>query len=292
MATRPTSPVPSGRRPAGRRADATTASSTSRSGAPRCATPSTAPCATRWSRPSGWPAPTLDHPHPPPRRRPVVLPRVVTSTSSVRSRIPATAHLVRVQQSAGRAIAAVADRVTAHLHGACIGSGIELPAFATEVVAEPSSTVIALPGGLVGLVPGAGGTVSLPRRIGRHRTAPARPDRSEDRRRPPPSNGVSSTASSRPDDAGQLVGTGSSSRARTSSASATSTDSSSSCAGVDPLPHGHPQDRQPRRGEQPRRQLGVGRGAACRCGDGGREGVPHEPPGARGREPSARASPG
>ena len=83
---------------------------------------------------------------------------------------PATAHLVRLQQSAGRAIAAVADRVTVHLHGACFGSGIELPAFAAEVRADPS-TVIALPEVSLGLVPGAGGTVSLPRRIGRHRTA-------------------------------------------------------------------------------------------------------------------------
>lgn len=83
---------------------------------------------------------------------------------------PATAHLVRLQQSVGRAIHAVADRVTAHLHGACTGSGIELPAFAGTVLAHPSTT-IALPEIRLGLVPGAGGTVSLPRRIGRHRTA-------------------------------------------------------------------------------------------------------------------------
>jgi enoyl-CoA hydratase/carnithine racemase len=83
---------------------------------------------------------------------------------------PALAHLVRLQQSVGRAIDAEAHRVTAHLHGACVGSGIELPAFAADVVADPS-TVIALPEVSLGLVPGAGGTVSLPRRIGRHRTA-------------------------------------------------------------------------------------------------------------------------
>lgn len=83
---------------------------------------------------------------------------------------PATAHLVRLRQSAGRALAAVADRVTAHLHGACVGSGIEIPAFAGTVLAAPSTTV-ALPEVALGLVPGAGGTVSLPRRIGRHRTA-------------------------------------------------------------------------------------------------------------------------
>jgi enoyl-CoA hydratase/carnithine racemase len=81
---------------------------------------------------------------------------------------PATAHLVRLQQSVGRAIAAVAPRVTAHLHGDCVGSGIELPAFAGRVIAEPG-TRIALPEVSLGLIPGAGGTVSLPRRIGRLR---------------------------------------------------------------------------------------------------------------------------
>ncbi len=83
---------------------------------------------------------------------------------------PPSAHLVRLHQSVGRSIAAVADRLTAHLHGACVGSGIELPAFAGRVVAHPS-TVISLPEVSLGLIPGAGGTVSLPRRIGRHRTA-------------------------------------------------------------------------------------------------------------------------
>jgi len=83
---------------------------------------------------------------------------------------PATGHLVRLARSAGRAIAAISDRVTARLHGACLGAGIELPAFASRVVARPG-TVIGLPEIELGLIPGAGGTVSLPRRIGRHRTA-------------------------------------------------------------------------------------------------------------------------
>jgi hypothetical protein len=83
---------------------------------------------------------------------------------------PASAHLMRLQQSAGRGLAAVADRVTAHLHGACAGSGIELPAFAGTVVAHPS-TVVMLPELSLGLIPGAGGTVSIARRVGRHRTA-------------------------------------------------------------------------------------------------------------------------
>jgi hypothetical protein len=83
---------------------------------------------------------------------------------------PATAHLIRLQRSAARLLSLIADRVEVRLHGACFGAGIELPAFAHRVVAAPD-TVIALPEVALGLIPGAGGTVSLPRRMGRHRTA-------------------------------------------------------------------------------------------------------------------------
>ncbi len=82
---------------------------------------------------------------------------------------PATAHLVRLQRSAGRSLAEVADRTTAHIHGATVGSGIELAAFAHRVVAD-RATRLSLPEVHLGLIPGAGGTVSLPRRIGRHAT--------------------------------------------------------------------------------------------------------------------------
>ncbi|MHB1486030.1 MAG: enoyl-CoA hydratase/isomerase family protein [Acidimicrobiales bacterium] len=83
---------------------------------------------------------------------------------------PATAHLIRMGHSAARLLHRLADRVTVHLHGACMGSGIELPAFAAHIIATPD-TRIGLPEIALGLIPGAGGTVSLPRRIGRHRTA-------------------------------------------------------------------------------------------------------------------------
>jgi enoyl-CoA hydratase/carnithine racemase len=83
---------------------------------------------------------------------------------------PPAAHVVRLTRSPARLMAALADRVTVHLHGACMGAGIELPAFAHRIVAA-ADTVIALPELSLGLVPGAGGTVSLPRRIGRQRTA-------------------------------------------------------------------------------------------------------------------------
>lgn len=83
---------------------------------------------------------------------------------------PASAHALRLARSVGLALAGLADRVTAHVHGACAGSGVELAAFAGRVVADPATT-FALPELSMGLVPGAGGTVSVTGRVGRHRTA-------------------------------------------------------------------------------------------------------------------------
>jgi hypothetical protein len=83
---------------------------------------------------------------------------------------PASAHLVRLQRSVGRALAQLGKPIVTHLHGPCMGSGVELAAFTRTVVAAPDTTV-ALPEIRLGLVPGAGGTVSLTRRIGRLRTA-------------------------------------------------------------------------------------------------------------------------
>lgn len=81
---------------------------------------------------------------------------------------PATAHVVRLTRSVAVLVDALRDRVVVALHGACMGAGIELPAFAARVVAA-DDVRIALPELGLGLVPGAGGTVSLPRRTGRHR---------------------------------------------------------------------------------------------------------------------------
>lgn len=83
---------------------------------------------------------------------------------------PGAAHAVRVDQSAGLAVHRIKDRVEARLHGRCIGAGIEVPAFASRVLAAPGTT-FQLPELALGLVPGAGGTVSIPARIGRWRTA-------------------------------------------------------------------------------------------------------------------------
>jgi enoyl-CoA hydratase/carnithine racemase len=83
---------------------------------------------------------------------------------------PAAAHGARMTRSPAWWIAQCAARTSVALHGACIGAGIELAAFARAVTATEDA-YFQLPEVALGLVPGAGGTVSLPRRIGRQRTA-------------------------------------------------------------------------------------------------------------------------
>jgi len=83
---------------------------------------------------------------------------------------PARAHQVRTIRQPGLLLGRCADRLEAHVHGACIGSGIEMPAFAAKLVAHPKS-FFQLPELSMGLIPGAGGCYSIGRRIGRHRLA-------------------------------------------------------------------------------------------------------------------------
>ena len=83
---------------------------------------------------------------------------------------PATAHAVRSTRNPARLLVACGDRTVARVHGACVGAGVELPAFARRVVARDDA-FFQLPELSMGLVPGAGGTASLPLRIGRQRTA-------------------------------------------------------------------------------------------------------------------------
>jgi enoyl-CoA hydratase/carnithine racemase len=83
---------------------------------------------------------------------------------------PVAAHMIRTTRSVAPWMARCATRTTATVHGACVGAGTELPAFAGQVVARPDA-IFQLPEVPMGLIPGAGGTVSLPRRIGRQRTA-------------------------------------------------------------------------------------------------------------------------
>lgn len=83
---------------------------------------------------------------------------------------PASAHRTRLAQSPARLLHRARGRLTAQIHGMTLGGGIEMAAFAGRVVAHPD-TVIGLPEVRLGLIPGAGGTVSVTRRIGRQRCA-------------------------------------------------------------------------------------------------------------------------
>lgn len=82
----------------------------------------------------------------------------------------ATAHAVRSLRLPAATLQRCADRVEFRVHGACIGAGIELPAFAPTVRARRDA-FFQLPEIRMGLIPGAGGCASIPRRIGRQRTA-------------------------------------------------------------------------------------------------------------------------
>lgn len=79
------------------------------------------------------------------------------------------AHLIRTLRAPAALVHALSDRATARVHGACIGAGVEIPAAAGHVIADPQ-TIFRLPEIGMGLLPAAGGTVTIPRRIGRHRT--------------------------------------------------------------------------------------------------------------------------
>jgi enoyl-CoA hydratase/carnithine racemase len=81
---------------------------------------------------------------------------------------PAIAHDIRVEQSPARLMHELGARGHARLHGACIGAGIEIPAAAARATAARDTTC-RLPEVSMGLIPGAGGTASIPRRIGRQR---------------------------------------------------------------------------------------------------------------------------
>ncbi len=81
----------------------------------------------------------------------------------------AEAHRIRQLKMPAQYLAEHAGRYSFNLHGACIGAGIELPAFSGHISASRDA-FFRLPEVAMGLIPGAGGCVSIPRRIGRHRT--------------------------------------------------------------------------------------------------------------------------
>jgi enoyl-CoA hydratase len=85
------------------------------------------------------------------------------------TRDPATAHLIRSRSLPALALGTRAGILEAHVQGACVGAGLEIAAFAVRLTASPE-TWFQLPELSMGLIPGAGGCVSVPKRIGRQRT--------------------------------------------------------------------------------------------------------------------------
>jgi enoyl-CoA hydratase/carnithine racemase len=87
---------------------------------------------------------------------------------------PASAHFARTRYSPARALdelsARLGEGLQARVHGQVLGSGLEMAAFCGRVEAHPESH-FGLPELALGLIPGAGGTVSITRRTGRWRTA-------------------------------------------------------------------------------------------------------------------------
>lgn len=83
---------------------------------------------------------------------------------------PATAHWVRSLRLPAVRLVELQEKLNIHVNGAAIGAGAEIAAFGKHVTASPHAW-FQLPELKYGLIPGAGGTASIPRRIGRHRTA-------------------------------------------------------------------------------------------------------------------------
>lgn len=80
----------------------------------------------------------------------------------------ASAHILRLTASAALAAHRVRDRLSVRGHGAIVGGGLEIAAAAGDFRVRPGA-LMWLPEVTMGLVPGAGGTVTAPRRIGRQR---------------------------------------------------------------------------------------------------------------------------
>jgi enoyl-CoA hydratase len=83
---------------------------------------------------------------------------------------PAVAHDIRARTLPAPMIARCAERLEVHVQGACVGAGLEMAAWARRITASPHAW-FQLPELAMGIIPGAGGCVSLSRRIGRSRTA-------------------------------------------------------------------------------------------------------------------------
>jgi hypothetical protein len=85
-------------------------------------------------------------------------------------RDPAEAHAIRSRTLPAHPMIRRAGIYDVHVQGGCVGSGLELAAFAGRLTAAPDAW-FQLPEVAMGILPGFGGCVSIPRRIGRQRAA-------------------------------------------------------------------------------------------------------------------------
>lgn len=83
---------------------------------------------------------------------------------------PMAAHAIRMRTLPAWPLWPRAAALDVHVGGACVGSGLELAAMAGRLTASPGAW-FHLPEVEMGILPGFGGTVSIPRRIGRQRAA-------------------------------------------------------------------------------------------------------------------------
>jgi enoyl-CoA hydratase/carnithine racemase len=86
------------------------------------------------------------------------------------TRDPVAAHTIRARTLPAHQMIQRAKIYDIHIQGGCTGSGLELAAFAGRLTAAPDAW-FHLPETGMGILPGFGGCVSIPRRIGRQRAA-------------------------------------------------------------------------------------------------------------------------
>jgi enoyl-CoA hydratase len=84
------------------------------------------------------------------------------------TRDPAIAHMIRIRTMPVLPLIERHARLEVHVTGGCVGAGLELASFGDRITASPDAW-FRLPEVAMGILPGAGGTVSIPRRIGRQR---------------------------------------------------------------------------------------------------------------------------
>ncbi len=164
---------------------------------PRSATPTAPGSATSWWRPCRWPRPTTPSP---PSSCGATGPPSAAAATSTSSAPPATRRpptSCAPPATPASTSAGWPTGCTPSCTGRASAPASSSPPSPVTSTARSDATFL-LPEVAMGLVPGAGGTACMPRRIGRHRAAHLALVGSTHRRRPSPSTGAWSTPSTTP----------------------------------------------------------------------------------------------